>query len=175
MPMFSDGHPWTVGTIGRHEPTKGTKYVLEAFEKLAAIDANVHLKVAFGNLPSEWSHERVEIVVPQNDRELAEYYRSVDVLVAPGTVQLGACHYPVLEAMACGTPVITTGYIPADSSNAWIVPVCDSSAIVDALLDIRATAPQTLEAKLTSAAEAITSFEWSRVAENFLSHFEDGN
>jgi len=38
------------------------------------------------------------VVVPGNDTELADYYRSVDILIAPGTVQHGAPHYPVMEA-----------------------------------------------------------------------------
>ncbi|QEE25645.1 glycosyltransferase family 4 protein [Rhodanobacter glycinis] len=171
-PMHRDGRAWTVGTIGRHELAKGTKYVLEAFDKLALVDPDVRLKVAYGNLPSGWSHERAEIVVPKNDKDLADYYRSVDVLVAPGIVQHGACHYPVMEAMACGTPVVTTGYLPADSSNAWIVPVHDSAAIVNVLLEIRSLAPLDLEAKLKSAAAAIAPFDWTNVAKEFLRLFD---
>lgn len=171
-PIFAEGSTWTVGTIGRHEPEKGLKYVLEAFEKLALVDPSVRLKVAFGNLPEGWSHERAEIVVPKNDGELADYYRSVDVIVAAGTVQLGACHYPVIEAMACGTPVITTGYLPADSDNAWIVPVHDSDAIVGALLELRSLPPPDLALKLNEAEAAIEPFAWPRVSEEFLRIFE---
>lgn len=171
VPLSADRRAWTIGTIGRHELTKGTKYVLEAFEKLAMMDPNVSLKVAFGNLPAGWSHDRADIVIPKNDKELADYYRSVDVLLAPGIAQLGACHYPVIEAMACGTPVVTTGYLPAESSNAWIVPVRDSAAIVDALLEIKAMAPLDLEAKLNLAAAAIIPFSWTKVAEEFLRIF----
>ncbi|WP_341479706.1 glycosyltransferase [Clostridium algidicarnis] len=60
---------------------------------------------------------------PDGDDNLADYYRNLDILVAPGHIQLGAIHYPVIEAMACNVPVITTGYYPANDENSFIVPV----------------------------------------------------
>lgn len=167
-PSFRPSRPWTLGVIGRHEPAKGTRYALEAFEKLARLDAHVRLKVAYGNLPAGWSHDRAEIVNPRDDGELAEFYRSVDIMLAPGTVQLGACHYPVLEAMACGTPVVTTGYLPADHENSWIVPICDSEAISVAARAIAATPQNELRQKLILAQAAIHGFYWKAVARKFL-------
>lgn len=168
-PKFEPGKPWFIGVIGRHEPAKGTNYVLQAFEKLAKRDANVHLKVAFGNLPQGWSHERAEVVMPKNDNELAHFYRTVDILVAPGTVQLGACHYPVLEAMACGTPVITTGYLPANRENSWIVPIHDANAIASALEDIFLMQETEREKILANAHSAISDFYWKYIAGKFIS------
>lgn len=167
-PAFGPMQPWTIGVIGRHEPSKGTRYALEAFEELARTDPNVHLKVAFGNLPEGWYHDRAEVVVPRSDSELAEYYRSVDILMAPGTVQLGACHYPVLEAMACGTPLVTTGYLPANSDNAWIVPIKDSASIVRAVMEIKSMPSILLQNKLNKANIAISEFSWGNVAKKFI-------
>lgn len=158
----------TLGVISRHEQTKGTAYVLEAFERLAAKDPRYHLKVAYNNLPQGWSHERCEVVMPAGDAGLADYYRSIDVMIAPGTVQLGACHYPVLEAMSCGTPVITTGYLPADDINAWIVPVRDPAAIERAVDDFASLATPRLQGKLDSAHRAVQSFHWDAVASQFI-------
>jgi glycosyltransferase involved in cell wall biosynthesis len=166
-PVFSMDRPVVLGTIGRHEPTKGTPDVLAAFELLAQRYPNVRLKVAFGNLPSGWSHPRAEVVVPKNDADLAAYYRSVDILIAAGTVQHGACHYPVLEAMASGTPVITTGYLPADETNAWLVPVHapkQISSAVEKIMNIPATE---LRQRLDRAAIAIERFGWAQVASDF--------
>lgn len=170
-PPCFDGRPVVLGVIGRREPSKGTAYVLQAFEQLAARDPNIRLTVAFGNLPEGWSHERAEVVVPQNDRELAAFYRSVDILIAPGTIQLGACHYPVLEAMACGTPVITTGYIPADTSTSWIVPIADADAIAEAVEAVRATPAHELAQRLDLAHERTRPFHWDQVAERMATLF----
>jgi glycosyltransferase involved in cell wall biosynthesis len=159
---------WTLGVIGRHEPSKGTKYVLEAFEKLAQTNPNIRLKVAFGNLPEGWSHERVEIVIPRNDNELGDFYRSIDIMIAPGTVQLGACHYPVLEAMACGVPVVTTGYLPADTENSWIVPIADSHAIEQAIERIMFASSNEIIQKLEIGKISISNFYWEIVANKFL-------
>lgn len=167
-PSFEALQTWTIGLIGRHEPSKGIRYALEAFEEIAKTDKNVRLKVAFGNLPDGWKHDQVEVVVPKNDSELADFYRSIDIMLAPGIVQLGACHYPVLEAMACGTPVVTTGYFPADNLNSWIVPVADSKAIVEAVICIKGITSEVLKKKLDIAKNAIKPFSWQCVSEKFL-------
>lgn len=172
-PLFVKSQPWTIGVIGRREPSKGTRYALEAFEELARKDPYVRLKVAFGNLPEGWHHDRAEVVIPRNDSELADYYRSVDILIAPGTVQLGACHYPVLEAMACGTPVVTTGYLPANEGNAWIVPVHDSASITVAAKHIQQLPKNELNSKLTRANDAIKKFFWNDIAPRFINIFKN--
>lgn len=174
-PVFAPNEPWTIGVIGRHEPAKGTRYALEAFLELARTDPYVRLKVAFGNLPDGWRHERAEVVIPRSDAELADYYRSVDVLLAPGTVQLGAVHYPVLESMACGTPVITTGYLPANRENSWIVPIHDSRSIVEAARDIYRMPNEQLKSKLDDANSAVDAFFWPVVAQQFLDTFKFTN
>ena len=155
-----------LGCIGRIEPTKGTKYALLAFEELYARDQRYRLHVAFGNLPESWSHVGLVVVVPKNDAELAEYYRSVDIMLAPGTVQLGAPHYPVLEAMACGVPVVTTGYIPADNSNSWIVEVGDSYSIVQKVEEI--VSDSAYKDKVNNALVAVSEFCWKKVAKKMI-------
>lgn len=164
-----DSDEFVIGCIGRSEPTKGTEYVLAAFERLFQINTRFRLRVAYGNLPHNYSHPAVEVVVPGNDRELAEFYRSIDVMVAVGTVQHGAAHYPVLEAMACGIPVVTTGYLPASNENAWLVPNKDPVAIVAAIEEI---ARDTNAAqKANKALNDIQSYSWDVVATNMLAIF----
>lgn len=164
------GAPIVIGCIGRHEPQKGTPYVLEAFERLHARDPRHRLRVAYGNLPEGWSHPAAEIVVPRNDAELAAYYRSIDVLVAAGTVQHGAPHYPALEALASGTALVTTGFQPATADNAWLVPNKDAEAIADTLGRIVADPAETAR-KSAMGLAAVTPFGWERVAERALRHF----
>lgn len=160
-----------IGCIGRHEPEKGTIYVLRAFESLYKKDNRFMLRIAYGNLPVEWKHENCEIVVPKNDTELADYYRSLDILVAPGTVQHGAAHYPVLEAGACGISVVTTGYMGATPETAWLVSNKDASSIEEAILNIVSDDNQRI-GKIIKFLSEVKQFSWENVSGKMLRLFE---
>lgn len=166
---FGDGEPIWIGCIGRREPQKGTPYVLAAFEALHASDPRYRLRVAYGNLPAGYQHPAMEIVVPRNDAELADFYRGIDILIAAGTVQHGAPHYPVMEAMACATPVVTTGYLPAEPDNSWIVANRSADAIVEAVQSL-VVDPET-PARVAAASRAIAAFGWPAIAGRMLDLF----
>jgi len=159
-----------IGCIGRKEPEKGISYVLEAFKKLYGRDKRFLLRVAFGNLPGNWAHERCEVIMPNNDLELAGFYKSLDILIAPGTVQHGAPHYPVLEAMACGIPVVTTGYYGADNSTAWIVENKSSESIVNAVTDLIDKSELTFS-KTVKALHIAQQLEWEIVSAKMIRYF----
>ena len=163
----------TLGCIGRQEKWKGTTDVLDAFDMLKQQNYNVRLLVAYGNLPKDRTLAAdCHIVVPKNDQELGEFYRSLDIMIAPGTIQLGAAHYPVMEAMACGIPVITTGYLPAseDKNNAWIVPINNPKSIANAVQKIIANDEIRYE-RILNANKDIQEFSWEAVSEKMLSIF----
>lgn len=168
---IEDAKTIVIGCIGRHEPAKGTIFVLRAFEELYKRDARFLLRVAYGNLPVDWKHEQYEVVVPKNDQELADYYRSLDILVAPGTVQHGAPHYPVLEAGACGVAVVTTGYMGATPDTAWIVRNKDVESIVDSILDISSGENNRI-AKIDKFSLKTKNFSWEYVSGKMLKIFE---
>lgn len=163
----------TIGCIGRSEPQKGTPYVLKAFERLYKRDQRHRLLIAYGNLPAGWSHPGASVVQPGNDTELAAFYRSLDVLVAAGTVQHGAPHYPALEALASGVALVTTGFMPATADNAWIVPNRDERSIADAIEEI-ARDPATAAAKTARGLEAVRPFAWEAIAQSAIDIFNRG-
>lgn len=160
-----------MGCIGRIEKVKGTHLVLEALQILRMEYADIELHIAFGSeelaaIPG------IKICKPKNDVELGDFYRSVDVVIAPGTVQLGAVHYPVLEAFACGTPVITTGYSHADENNSYIVPINNVHAIVKAVTNIKHN-PEEASSKAELAKEVIPPFLWDIVTCKLISCLEE--
>jgi glycosyltransferase involved in cell wall biosynthesis len=160
--------PLTVGCIGRAEPEKGTAQALEAYRRFAERAGSfARLRIAdFGVLPDLLRDlPGVERVVPTNDSELSDYYRSLDVLLALGTLQHGAHHYPVMEAMACGVPVVTTGYMPADEGNAWIVDATPSAAAE--ALDAIWKDPRAAARKREDALRAIERYAWPAVGRAF--------
>lgn len=160
-----------LGCIGRHEPSKGIQYALEAFEILYLKDQRFRLYVAFGNLPLNWTHPGLKVVMPENDKELGAFYRSLDILLAPGTVQLGAPHYPVMEGMACGVSVVNTGYLPANNNNSWIIEICSASSIVAAVNNILSDSNRNI--KINKSLEDIASFNWESVAKKMISVFDN--
>jgi glycosyltransferase involved in cell wall biosynthesis len=160
-----------IGCIGRVEVYKGTKYVIDAYHMLQRRGISAELRVAFGYAVDEL-HSDIHIIVPQNDKELGDYYRSLDILVAPATVQLGGPHYPVMEAMACGVTVVNTGLLPADSHNSWIVPVHDACAIADAITEILAN-PDEEMSRVAQALKDIQPFTWNAAAVSMLYEFNN--
>jgi glycosyltransferase involved in cell wall biosynthesis len=109
-------------------------------------------------------------VTPGDDRELAAFYRSLDILIAAGTVQHGAPHYPVLEAMASGTAVVTTGYMPANGDNAWLARNRDSDSLAQKVEEIVAGADH--EARVIRARDDVGEFAWDKVAAKMIALFE---
>jgi glycosyltransferase involved in cell wall biosynthesis len=157
-----------VGCIGRTEPTKGTRDVFDGFQIAVARGFRGTLKVAYGGPEHPVLNSPLcQVVVPKNDLELGEFYRSVDVIIAPGTVQLGAVHYPVLESMASRVPVINTGYAPSDESNSWIVPVHAPESIADTLIEM-SRQPALRLSRAERAVQAVKSFAWETVSADFI-------
>ena len=159
----------TVGCIGRVEEWKGAHDVGEAvriLHKKGYADC-IKLKVAFNPV----RYENHELEQPHGDKKLSDFYRSLDVLVAPGHIQLGAIHYPVIEAMACNVPVITTGYYPADGSNSFIVPVKRPDIIAETIEKIYLDYSIAYE-RAVSAHSLMAFFSWENVSIKFLRIFE---
>ncbi len=159
-----------IGCIGRLQKLKGTHLVLEAFEILREKNIDIELHIGFGS--EELTNvEGITIVRPKNDVELANFYRSIDILIAPGTVQLGAIHYPVLEAFACGTTVITTGYSRADENNSYLVPINDVNAIVKRVEEIIEN-PEVAKNKVELAKAVVPDFLWEEVTNKMITCLE---
>lgn len=161
--VWDGRRPFRVGCIGRAQAWKGSDDVALAVEMLQSRLNNIEFDVAFNPV----NHGDFKLLHPDGDSKLSDFYRYIDVMVAPGTIQLGAVHYPVIEAMACNTPVITTGYYPANSNNAYIVPVSDPKAIADTIEHIMENYEEAM-AKAEIAYSDISEFEWDKVSQKML-------
>lgn len=159
-----------LGTIGRTEKYKGTSYVLEAFRTLRkTLGDKVELHIAFGE-ESMAEEDGVTVLRPDGDQQLAQYYNSLDVYICAGLIQLEAVHYPVIEAMACGTPVITTGYLPATVENSWKIEVKNADQIVTNVYRILDNEEER-ETKIAKGRDAVQKFDWNVVSEKMLNYF----
>jgi glycosyltransferase involved in cell wall biosynthesis len=155
-----------IGTIGRSEPYKGTATAIAAYRRLHAKNPKLKMKVAFGNVPPS---DDLEIVEVKNDSELAEFYQSIDVLLVTCYSQHGAPHYPLIEGMACGTPVVHTDYYPGNEDNSWVAKSSELESVIQALDDFLATPNDCRKEKIRLARKTIEEhLSWEKVANSFI-------
>jgi len=160
-----------LGCIGRIEPHKGTSFVLEAFKILVSKNCDCELHIAFGSIPDEYKElQHIFTHIPKSDSELADFYRSCDIFIAPATVQFGAPHYPVMESMAVGTPVITTYYLPSNESNAWMVSPKSANEIALMVLEV-INNEEEARRKVINAKQNIINYSWDNVSKKMIKIF----
>ena len=155
------GRPLVVGTIGRHEHWKGSADCFEAVRRVREQGVALDFRVAFGNIPK--GHETIERrdEAPRDDRELAQWYRSLDVLLA--AVHGGGAPYPPIEALACGAAVVTT---PNDhvvnERNALTAPQQVPAALAAALARMLTDAPLR-ERLVAQGMQDVRAHHWPQV------------
>ena len=127
--------------VGGAIPRKGIDLLLAAIRSAFVPTSNVSLVLLIAGSSGAYQHNSLvaEIraavndptlphVLPEfeivDDLTLAELYRGANALVLPYRGE--GFGMPLLEAMACATPVITTGKGPAmdfcDESNSYLIP-----------------------------------------------------
>jgi glycosyltransferase involved in cell wall biosynthesis len=133
-----ENKPKVVMCLGVNSEWKGNADIVQAMEIVCAKNSNVKLLIVGRSkieVSSDISHEQRTAT----DDELAELYSSCDVFV------LGSWYEgfpaPPLEAMACGTPVVSTDNFGireygVNEQNCLIVPPRDPVAIADAIQEI---------------------------------------
>jgi glycosyltransferase involved in cell wall biosynthesis len=125
--------------------------------------------------------DRVRLAGPMSQAELCEEYRRADVFCLPCRVlddDRDGIPNVLVEAMACGAPVVTTGVsgIPelvADGHNGLLVPVGDSEALAGAALLIHED--RELSGRLARRAQETVRerFDGRRSAEELAALFAD--
>ena len=161
--------PLIVGCIGRLEPFKGTRYVFEAVQQLVSEGAPIQLVSAYHIPPDMPTGPWHTHVVPQSDLELAEFYRGLHVLVSPAIGQQGAPHYPVLEALASGIPVIATRFMGMNEANSWLVREYNSQDIVAALINALRGEGELIAKKSEGArGTKLSKLGWENVAKELV-------
>lgn len=134
--------PLQLLAVGQLVPYKGHRYLLEALAQASLPDWRLRLVSHAGAGRAELQSlaaslgiaDRLTFAGPFGTAELVEAYRASDLFVQPS---LAEC-FPVtvLEAMACGAPVIATdvGGVREEVGDAGlIVPPADATALAAAL------------------------------------------
>jgi glycosyltransferase involved in cell wall biosynthesis len=141
-------------SVGTLEPRKNLARVVEAAQRVGA-ELRVVGAEGWGGVEVDGWVGRV------SDEELAALYRGARCLVYPSLYE--GFGLPVLEAMACGTPVVTSGGGATEEvagAAAVLVDPLDVDAIVAGVTEALARGEE-LRAKGLERAKA---FSWDRVA-----------
>jgi glycosyltransferase involved in cell wall biosynthesis len=133
-----------VSFVGLIEPWKGFHYLLEAWDALKLKDAELVLWGGSGSraathMLQDFQARHASLQVrPVEVRRVGygEVYGKTSVLVHPSLAD--GFSYAVVEAMACGVPVIVTDNTGAadlveDGVNGYVVPTADARAIAERL------------------------------------------
>ncbi len=129
--------------VGRLRYYKGLEYLIRA---MASVDASL-VVVGEGRLRAELEHqalrggaaERIFFLGDMPQDLLPAYYAAADLLVLPSSHRSEAYGLVLLEAMACGTPVISTelstgtSFVNLSGETGLVVPPRDPQALADAI------------------------------------------
>jgi glycosyltransferase involved in cell wall biosynthesis len=168
--------------VSNHQRKKNTERLVEAFAAVAADDPSLYLVMTGRGggtfhlvealVEEHKLNDRVRILGHVPDEDLPDLYRAAAVFALPSLHE--GFGIPVLEAMACATPVLASSVyaLPEVCGDAAeLVDPYDTAAIADGLRRILGDAEHADELRhrgLTRAAR----FTWRRAAERHLDAYE---
>ncbi|PLX27422.1 hypothetical protein C0583_03870 [Candidatus Parcubacteria bacterium] len=115
-------------SLSKHKIWKGIPEALKTIKILRDRGYNIEFKTFGGDFPSDkLSNELKDVIYSYEGRkendELAKFYSEADILISSSYYE--SFPLPQLEAMACGTPVVTTKYGTEDyaynNENCYVV------------------------------------------------------
>jgi glycosyltransferase involved in cell wall biosynthesis len=175
--------------VGRHVKEKGLEYLIDAFRDISDdIEPRPYLVlVGDGDRKEELERQAGDldtVLFPGyvENEDLAPYYGLADVFVLP-SIQTEIFREPwglvVTEAMASGTPVVTTGEVGIaaagvvrDGENGFIVPERNSAVLADRL-DRLLTNEEMRREMGETAQDVISEYDYDRMVDGFKSAVND--
>jgi alpha-maltose-1-phosphate synthase len=163
--------------LGQISPRKGVHYLLSAWRKLDLKDAELVL-VGQNRFPTGWLERYSDLCtyIPSVPHLLLnKYYSSASIFVFPSLIEGFAM--VLLEAMACGIPIITTPNtagpdIITDGVEGFIIPIRDVAAIEEKL-EWGYSHPQELAQMGRAARRRAEELTWSLYRQRLASQVKD--
>jgi glycosyltransferase involved in cell wall biosynthesis len=161
---------------GQLTQRKGISYLLRGYERFARAGTRLTLVGSRVGSPTalEPFAQLFEHVPHQTRPALADRYRAADAFVLPTLIE--GMPLVVLEAMACGLPVIVTangpGDIVRDGIDGFVIPERDDEAVCDRL-DRLHRDPDLRLAMGLAAARRATEFSWQAYAAKAMAVLAD--
>lgn len=164
---------FVVAFVGAVRIRKGVHYLLRAFRQADLEDAQLwiigpHLEESARVL--EEAGPRCRILGKVDRGELPAIYRSADVVVLPSVLE--GFGIVLLEAMACGTPIIGTSHTAAidlvqDGKQGFVLEPTNVDELA-AVLQTCIANPEDIEKMGRAARKRSLDYTWQRYAERFV-------
>lgn len=179
-------HPYIL-TLSALEPRKGMQHAMRSFQRLALETKDAELNLVLAG-PKGWKCDgivkeatrsseiarRIIMTGRIEDDDLPALYSGAVVFVFPSLYE--GFGLPVLEAMQCGTPVITsnTSSLPEVVGDGGIlIPPTDADALCEAVLEVYRNSARRAEL-VSKARTRAAQFSWEKCTEQILSGYRTG-
>lgn len=170
-------------SLGTLQPRKNHGRMVQALARLVQEGLELHLVIAggagwlsepfFQQLKESGIENRVHLIGFVDDADLPALYSAAEVFAFPSLYE--GFGLPVLEAMACGTPVVTSDLssLPEVAGDAaLLIDPLNVEALADALR--RLTSDSQLRQQLIEAGHVrVGQFTWSRAARRLLDIYRE--
>jgi sugar transferase (PEP-CTERM/EpsH1 system associated) len=145
---FAGAGLWIVGTVGRMQAVKDPQNLVRAFVRALALDPALRARLRlvmvgdgalYGEVTAMLARAGVQDLawLPGERDDVADVLRGLDAFVLPSLAE--GVSNTILEAMACGLPVIATdvggnGELVVEGRTGTLVPAADAEALARAIV-----------------------------------------
>jgi glycosyltransferase involved in cell wall biosynthesis len=171
-----------IANVNRLEENKGVRYLMDALPEIRQAVGRVKLMViGAGSLEANLKSQIDSLDLSDSvihfkeveESRLFGYLKLADISVTPTLFE--GLPIVLLEAMACGLPVITTDIsdnsdLVRNGENGYLVAPADSRAISEAVIKI--WQGKDMERMGKRSLEIVEGYDWPRVAEGAIAQYE---
>ncbi len=168
--------------VGRLRYYKGLEYLIRAMQRVEAtllIVGTGPEAARLGAMSYELGlAEKVHFLADVSDETLSAYYQAADVFVLPSSHRSEAFGIVLLEAMAAGTPLISTelgtgtSWVNQDGVTGLVVPPRDANALATAINKLLADDAMREEMGARAQARARAQFDLPVLVDRVMAVYE---